>query len=175
MEAHAPEAAAGDLTIRRDLRPGDADAIVALHDDVYPAEHGVDRTFVDDIRITLDELEATGFPGGNEGVWIVEREGEVAGCLMLSDEGGGEGRVRLFLLARELRGQGVGGRLLSELLELARRARYERLTLSTFSDLKAAASLYRHAGFRLVGEDRSPRWGRERFRYQQYELTLEPA
>ena len=174
MEAHAPGATAG-LLIRRNLRPGDADAIIALHDEVYPAEHGVNQTFVDDIRITLDDLEAAGFPHGNEGVWIVERGGKLAGCLMLSDEGDGEGRVRLFLLAREIRGQGIGGRLLSELLALARSARYDRLTLSTFSDLRAAASLYRRAGFRLVGEDRSPRWGRERFRYQQYELRLDPA
>lgn len=171
MEAHAPGATAG-LTIRRELRPGDPEAIIALHDEVYPTEHGVDQTFVDDIRVTLDDLEATGFPHGNEGAWIVEQGGEVGGCLMLSDEGGGEGRVRLFLLSRGLRGQGIGGRMLDELLALAREAGYERLTLATFSDLEAAAHLYRRAGFRVVSTDAAPRWGRERFRYQQYELRL---
>jgi GNAT superfamily N-acetyltransferase len=161
----------GELAIRREYREGDRDAIVDLHRRVYP-EFGVDESFVRDIAITLDELAARGWPGAGERAWLVERDDEVAGSLVLSDEGGGEGRVRLFLLAPELRGRGIGRRLLGELLDLAGEAAYERLTLATFSDLRAAAHLYRDAGFRVVREDHSPRWGRAEFNYQHYELKL---
>jgi ribosomal protein S18 acetylase RimI-like enzyme len=165
----------GDLTIRRDGGAGDVAAIVALHARIYPGEHGVDDSFVDDIATTLDQVIARGWPGAGEGLWMVERDGAVLGCLALTDEGGGEGRVRFFLLAPELRGRGLGRRLLGELLETAHEAGYERLTLATFSDLRAAAHLYREAGFEVVREDPGPRWGREAFVYQHYVLELERA
>ncbi len=165
--------AAGDLTIRREWRAGDGDALIELHRQVYPPEYGVDESFVDDIGVTLEQLAERGWPGrAGDGVWLVDRGDELAGCLVLSDEGEGEGRVRLFLLAAGLRGIGLGRRMLAELLELARAAGYERLTLATFADLTAAAHLYREAGFRVVGEDRAPRWGRADFNYQHYELAL---
>jgi ribosomal protein S18 acetylase RimI-like enzyme len=167
-------AAPGDLTIRRELAPGDFEAVVALHERLYPAEYGVDRGFVDGVQATVDDLGARGgWPGEGEGVWIVERDGDVAGSLMLSDEGAGEGRVRLFLLAPDLRGRGLGRRLLEELLDRAREAGYQCLTLSTFADLKGAAHLYREAGFRVVGEEHGPKWGREDFNFQHYELALD--
>ncbi len=159
-------------TIRRELRRGDADAIVRLHDRVYPPDYGVDSSFVRDIRVTLDELSARSWPDDGEAVWIVENDGEVAGCLALSHEGEGEGRVRVFLLADELRGRGLGRTLLNELLDVARSAAYGRLTLWTFSDLRAAAHLYREAGFEVISTERGPRWGRQDFTYQQYELRL---
>jgi len=166
-------ATAGDLTIRRDLEPGDTAAVVELHRRVYPVEFGVDESFVTDIQVTFDDLAARGWPERpGDGLWVVERDRKLAGCLVLSDEGGGEGRVRLFLLAEQLRGLGLGRRLLGELLDLARSHGYERLTLATFADLRSAAHLYRDAGFTVVREERAPRWGREDFTYQHYELEL---
>ena len=171
MGATVP-ADAGDLTIRREYVPADAAAIVELHRRVYPPEYRVDESFVDDIATTLADLDATGFPGPGEGAWLVDGLDGLAGSLILSDEGDGEGRVRLFVLDCAARGRGLGRRLLDELLALARASGYERLTLSTFSDLRAAAHLYREAGFVVVREDIGPRWGRPDFTYQHYELRL---
>jgi ribosomal protein S18 acetylase RimI-like enzyme len=177
VEARAPvRPAAGDLedvTIRRELRDGDRDGMVALHQRIYPAGYGVGQSFVDDVAAAMDDAIARGWPGRpGDGVWIVERDGQVAGCLALSDEGGGEGRVRWFLLAPELRGGGLGRGMVDELMELARDTGYRRLVLSTFDELTIAAGLYRSHGFRVVREERGPRWGRERFNYQHYELEL---
>jgi ribosomal protein S18 acetylase RimI-like enzyme len=173
MEASTDiSAPAGDLTLRRDWRPGDAEAIVELHRRVYLPEYRVDETFVDDIRLTLDGLSARGWPTERDGAWLADGEHELAGSLLLSDEGDGEGRVRHFVLAPELRGSGLGRRMLDGLLELAHEIGYQRLTLSTFADLRVAAHLYREAGFRVVGEEAAPRWGRDEFVYQHYELAL---
>ena len=57
------------------------------------------------------------------------------------------------------------------MLEAARAAGYERLELSTFSDLTAAGSLYRSVGFARVSTERTVRWGRE-MEWQVYELEL---
>jgi GNAT superfamily N-acetyltransferase len=174
VEARAPvRPSAGDVAIRRELLDGDRDAIVALHQGIYPEVYGVAQSFVDDVAAALDGVIARGWPNRpGDGVWLVERDAEFGGCLALSDEGDGEGRVRFFLLAPELRGRGLGRRLIDELMEVAREAGYRRLVLATFDDLTTAARLYRSHAFRVVHEDRGPRWGREDFNYQHYELEL---
>ena len=78
------------------------------------------------------------------------------------------------MLDPDLRGRGLGRRLLEELLDRARAAGFERAVLETFSDLTAAAHLYREYGFRVVSADTGPRWGRAELTYQRYELELVP-
>jgi GNAT superfamily N-acetyltransferase len=159
-------------TIRRDLRPGDLGAIVAHHGRVYIPEHGVDSTFEGSVAATIADAVARGWPGPREGVWIVERDGVHAGSLGLTDEGDGEARLRWFLLDPGLRRQGLGRRMLEELLAEADRFGYQRIVLETFSDLHAAAHLYLEHGFELVWAETKPRWGRAEFTYQRYELEL---
>jgi ribosomal protein S18 acetylase RimI-like enzyme len=160
-------------TVRNDLRVGDLGAIVAHHGRVYGPEYGVDPTFESSVAATVAVAGKRGFPGPRERLWIVESGGEHAGSLALTDEGDGEGAVRWFVLDRELRGQGLGRRLLAELFEFARASGYRRLRLETFSDLRSAAHLYRELGFELVSEEHGPRWGRDEFNYQRYELKFQ--
>jgi hypothetical protein len=61
------------------------------------------------------------------------------------------------------------------MLSWAAEVGYERVFLETFSELEAAAHLYRDHGFELVSAEASPRWGRQRIVYQRYELELSPA
>jgi N-acetylglutamate synthase-like GNAT family acetyltransferase len=158
--------------IRRALRPGDLDAIVAHHGRLYGREYGVDATFAQQVAATVSRAAARSFPGEREGIWIVEHDGAHAGSLALTDEGEDAAALRWFVLDRGLRGRGVGRRLLGEALAGAARSGYARIRLATFSDLEAAAHLYREHGFRLVSEDPAPRWGRDRITYQHYELEL---
>ena len=160
------------VEIRRHLRPGDLDAIVALHARLYPPEYGVDSQFVAHVAARVAEAAAAGFPRERDGVWIVERDGELAGSLVLTDEGEGTGYLRWYLIDPDLRGRGLGRRMVAELLDEARGAGYRWLRLETFSELRAAAAIYRDAGFRVVAEETRPRWGREEITYQHYELEL---
>lgn len=160
-----------DVEIRRELRPGDLDAIVALHARLYPPEYGVDAEFVAHVEARVADAAQAGFPRGRDRIWLLDRRGAVAGSLALTDEGGGIGYVRWYLIDPALRGRGLGRRLVTELVEEAGELGYTRLRLETFSDLRVAAAIYRDAGFRLVAAETGPRWGRE-ITYQHYELVL---
>jgi ribosomal protein S18 acetylase RimI-like enzyme len=165
----------GDPRIRRELRPGDLGAIVAHHGQVYGEEYDVDASFEGHVASTIAQAALRGFPSSREAICIVEFEGEHAGSIALTDEGDGEALIRWFVFSPEVRGRGLGRRLLSEILGRASEIGYSRVSLETFSELEAAAHLYRDHGFEVVSADAAPRWGRDRIVYQRYELELSPA
>jgi N-acetylglutamate synthase-like GNAT family acetyltransferase len=164
----------GRVEVRRELRPGDYGQIVAFHGLTYSREYGVDGRFEAMVASAVAECASRGWPGERERAWIVERDGEFAGCLGLTDEGD-TGVVRFFVLDPSVRGRGLGRLLLDELIAEARDLGFERLRLETFSLLRAAAHLYRFYGFEVIEEDTRPRWGRDSITYQHYELDLARA
>ena len=146
-------------TIRRELRAGDLGMIVAHHGRVYGEEYGVDSTFEGHVAATVARAAARGFPSRREAICLVEVEGEHAGSLALTVE------AHVHWSPNEL----------GEMLARAAEAGYAQVRLETFSELEAAAHLYRDHGFELVSADTAPRWGRERITYQRYELELSSA
>jgi GNAT superfamily N-acetyltransferase len=160
--------------VRRDLWPGDLGTIVKLHGDLYSREYGVDSTFEGHVAASVSRAAIRGFPTSRERVWLVEAVAGIQGSLALTDEGDGEGTIRWFVLDPSLRGRGLGGRLVAELIAAADEIGYERLSLETFSELTVAARIYRSHGFEVVWEDPAPRWGRHEITYQRYELELKP-
>ena len=161
-------------SIRRELRPGDLGAIIEHHGLLYAREYGVDSSFEAHVAAAVAHAALRGFPRDSEAIWIVERDGRHAGSLALTDEGEGVACARFFVLDPELRGMGLGRQLLGELLETAGDTGFDRAVLETFSDLRAAAHIYRDHGFRLTEEETGPRWGRAEITYQRYELELLP-
>src|SRR3954466_1178115 len=161
-------------SIRRELRPGDLGALIEHHGRTYAREYGVDSSFEAHVAAAVARAALGGFPRETEAIWIVERDGRHAGSLAMTDEGDGVACIRFFVLDADLRGQGLGRRLLEELLETARALGFDRAVLETFSDLTAAARLYREHGFRVVSAETGPRWGRAEITYQCYEAALAP-
>jgi len=159
------------VEVRRELAPGDAEAIVDLQERIYRAEHGLDGRFTASVRAGVREALRSGWPERAGAVWLVERDGQFGGSLALTEEGGGTARVRWFVLAPELRGTGLGRALIADLLAEADAAGHRRLVLHTFSALKTAAKIYRDNGFRVVSEHVSNHWGPEILN-QEYELDL---
>jgi GNAT superfamily N-acetyltransferase len=158
--------------IRRHLRPGDLGALIALHGRLITGEYGLDSTHEGYVAASVAQQAIRGWPGERESAWIVERDTELAGGIALTDDGEDTAGLRWFVLDPSLRGRGLGRRLVGELVAEARRHGFARLRLETFSDLRAAAHLYREYGFDLVYEETGPRWGRDQVTYQHYELQL---
>ena len=160
------------MSVRRELRPGDAEAIADLHDRVYGPEYGLDGRFRATVAQALDRARRDGWPERAGAVWLIDGERELAGSLGLTVAQDGVGQLRWFVLSPELRGRRLGRSLVYELIEEARAAGLRRLVLETFSALTVAAHIYRGVGFRVVREETTDKWG-PRITYQRYEAELD--
>ena len=161
---------AAQIEPRRELREGDAEAIVELHERIYAAEHGMGPAFVEGVRSSLADALRRGWPEGG-GAWLVDGEDGLAGSLGLTAEGDGLGKIRWVLLHPDLRGLGLGKRLIAEAVAEARRLGFRRLELHTFGALRGAAAIYKSQGFRVVSEEETEMWGPP-IVYQHYVLGL---
>jgi N-acetylglutamate synthase-like GNAT family acetyltransferase len=85
------------------------------------------------------------------GFWVAEhRELGVIGCAGLKRTGPDEGELLRMAVSPSVRGGGVGARLVSELMEFARRSGVRHVHLTTANP--TAARFYRKTGFALESE-----------------------
>jgi DNA-binding MarR family transcriptional regulator/GNAT superfamily N-acetyltransferase len=148
--------------------PGDIGWVIARHGALYAREHRWDMTFEALVaRIAAQFIER--FDARREACWIAERParhgasgfGENVGCVFLvqarHDDVGepepGVAQLRLLLVEPGARGLGIGARLVAECTRFARQAGYRRLRLWTQSNLVAARSIYKAAGYQLVSTE----------------------
>jgi ribosomal protein S18 acetylase RimI-like enzyme len=159
------------IEIRRELRPGDLGEIVRQHGRLYVSEGGLDPQFEVHVAAAVAKAAREGWPERGA-VRIVERDGEFAGSLALTDEGGDDAALRWVLIDPAVRGRGLGRRLVGELVAEAESQGFRLVGLETLGILTVAAAIYRDHGFRLVSDRMGPPWGDPDIPYQRYELVL---
>ena len=165
------------VRIRSELKPGDIGMVIYLHGTLYAKEQGWDHTFEAYVAGPLGEFARS--PDRRGRLWIVEREsekdgdrgGEVVGSIAIVEASAAEAQLRWYLLHPDLRGGGIGRRLLEGAISFCRGEGYASVFLWTVSTLTAAAKLYREAGFRLTQEQEQQLWGATVIE-QRYELRL---
>jgi putative acetyltransferase len=93
------------------------------------------------------------YPPPEAAFFVIENEGRVLGCGGMGPLAQGEPGVcelrKMYFLA-ELRGTGMGSKLLALILDAARDAAYTRCYLETLEHMEAARKLYRKHGFRTI-------------------------
>lgn len=98
-----------------------------------------------------------------DGLWLAVLDGQVEGAIAIdglhADEEGAH--LRWFITSDQLRGSGIGTRLLAHALEFCDARRYRKISLWTFDSLQAARHLYEKHGFRLVHQQLGQQWGSE--------------
>jgi GNAT superfamily N-acetyltransferase len=143
--------------IRRELRDGDVEAIADLHRRVYGAEYGMNEQFVAGVERSLRTARERGWPEAG-GVWLVDLGSPVVGSAGLTIEDGGWGKVRWVVFEPALRGAGLGRQIIGDVVATARSLGLAELRLDTFSELTAAARIYRSHGFTVVSEEELTEW-----------------
>ena len=107
-----------------------------------------------------------------ERIWIAEKEGRIVGCVAIVKFSEKAAQLRWLILHPEVRGHGLGRKLVEEALAFCRDAGYSFVFLWTVSTLPAAAGLYRSVGFRETEKVTHELWGRV-VTEVKYELELE--
>src|SRR5215469_18146279 len=156
--------------ILRPHQPGDIGWIIHRHGVLYAEEYGLDigfEAFVAQIAASFVE----NLDPRRERCWIAEREGEIAGSVVLVNEGEGVAKLRLLYVEPKARGLGIGARLVGECIGFARRAGYHKVTLWTNDILISARRIYEAAGFHLTREEPHHSFGRDLVG-QYWELPL---
>jgi putative acetyltransferase len=93
------------------------------------------------------------YPSPAAAFFVVEQGGRVLGCGGMGPLAGGETDVcelRKMYFRPELRGAGMGARLLTEILDAARRAGYRMCYLETLEHMNHARQLYSRFGFQAI-------------------------
>jgi DNA-binding MarR family transcriptional regulator/GNAT superfamily N-acetyltransferase len=155
----APSAGQSAVLLRPH-RPGDIGWVVSRHGAIYAQEYDWSMAFEGLVaQIAGRFLER--FDAAREACWIAERDGQNLGSVVLvqaRDEQTdkpehGVAQLRLLLVEPSARGLGLGARLVAECERFARRADYRRIRLWTQANLLAARSIYRKAGYQLIGTE----------------------
>lgn len=140
------------IVVLRPPRPGDLGWVVQRHGELYAAEYDWDAEFealvariVADFATASDPKDAQ-----REAAWIAELDGEPVGCVFCTAKDERTAQLRLLLVEPAARGHGVGGRLVDECVQFARRAGYAEIVLWTNDVLDAARRIYERAGFELI-------------------------
>ena len=156
------------------IRPphaGDLGWIVHRQGVLYAEEWGYDEHF-EALAAGIVADFVKHFRPARERCWIAEKNGEIAGSVLLVRGSETVAKLRLLYVEPSARGAGIGGRLIDECIAFARRARYRRLRLWTQSELAAARRLYKKAGFTLTAKQPHDSFGRVGLVAETWELEL---
>ena len=99
----------------------------------------------------------------NNQIWLAIQDQQIVGSVAIDGEdlGNNTAHLRWFIMDDRVRGQGVGGQLLTQALQFVDAKGFEETQLWTFNGLHAARHLYESHGFKLAGENLGNQWGSE--------------
>lgn len=90
---------------------------------------------------------------------ILECDGNAMGCVAITHGEEKIAQLRYFFIEPELRGLGVGTKLLNQALDFCRERNYEHVFLWTVSAQESARTLYKKAGFNITETSENNNWG----------------
>jgi N-acetylglutamate synthase-like GNAT family acetyltransferase len=139
------------VVIREASAPGDLGWMIMTHGESYAREYGWDATFEALVaRILADYANAEDRDRAR--AWIAEVDGRRAGCVMCCAADETTAELHTLLVEPWARGHSLGGRLVDQCLDFARKAGYARMQLWTNDPLVAARHIYLSRGFTLVNQ-----------------------
>ncbi|XSG81480.1 MAG: bifunctional helix-turn-helix transcriptional regulator/GNAT family N-acetyltransferase [Methyloligella sp. ZOD6] len=166
--------AAADAVELRGLEAGDMSWIVHRQARLYGDEYGWDGSY-ETVAMEIGCRFLCRFDPGRDGAWVAEANGRIVGSVFLEHSDTPKiAQLRLLYVEPEMRGRGIGNRLVQACIDRARALGYRQIKLWTKHVLSPAHRIYEAAGFRLAEEFPEPAFGQE-LKGQLWVLDLKPA
>jgi N-acetylglutamate synthase-like GNAT family acetyltransferase len=159
------------MQIRTRLEPGDIGYVVYLHGTLYAREYQLDHAFEGYVAQRIGEF-AQQYDSSKDYIAIAELDGQIVGSIVINGLPDNTAMLRFFLVHPDARGRGLGYLLMNNALAFCREHSFKSVFLWTISELKAAAHLYKQAGFECTERNTHERWGALRTE-ERYDLVLE--
>ncbi len=160
-----------DIQFRTQIRAGDIGYIVYLHGVLYAAEHNLDLTFEGYVAAAVGEF-AKSYNAKKDYLGVAELNGRIVGSIAIVGISEEVAQLRWFLVHPEVRGHGVGRKLVDGALSFSKQSGYTSVFLWTVSELETAAHIYKSFGFQCTEQRTHEIWGALRTE-QRYELKIE--
>jgi len=140
-------------------QPGGLATLCALQSEYYAREWGFDHRYEAVVSGGMSEFLGRYDPD-QDFVQLVLQNGAVKGGIVIDSMDGQITQLHWFILHTDLRGSGMGSRLVSNAMTFVQDQGYPKVSLSTFQGLDAARNLYEKSGFVLTEEKEAATWGR---------------
>jgi N-acetylglutamate synthase-like GNAT family acetyltransferase len=160
----------GSLLIRS-YRKDDVDYIIDRHRELYDKEYGFSSDFVDYVEKYVKEFDKN-HDETKENIWIAEAGGKRVGMIALVKAAEDTAQLRWFLIEPEMRGKGLGHRLMKTLIDFSKEKGYKHIFLWTVDILKAARHLYKYYGFKLTETVENDVWTDDVILEERWDLEL---
>ncbi|KAF2971674.1 hypothetical protein GQX73_g1846 [Xylaria multiplex] len=150
------------VEIKRGYQPGVIGRALEMHLNFYSRLVGFGAYFESQLATGLADFVSRVDNDQNE-IWTAQCQGRIVGTIFIDGQDLGQNRahLRAFIVDGDVRGGGVGRRLLAEAIEFIDTQRFEETRLWTFTGLDAARRLYESFGFVLKEQSTGSQWGKE--------------
>lgn len=157
-----PKQSVSNIEIVRGYEPGLIGRALEMHLAFYSKMVGFGSYFERQLATDLADLVSRIESDENE-AWTARMNGRIVGTIFIDGEDIGQNRahLRAFIVDNDIRGGGIGRRLLAAAMDFVDQRGFEETHLWTFQGLDAARRLYESFGFLLKEQYRGNQWGGE--------------
>lgn len=151
-----------DVNIQCGYCPGVVGRTVEMHAHYYSRNAGFGHFFEAKVASGIGDFIGRLDAPRNQ-IWYAIKADKILATIAIDGEdlGSNIAHLRWFIVDDELRGSGMGRRLLKEAVSYCDEQQFSEIQLWTFKGLDAARRLYEDAGFVLIEELTGRQWGEE--------------
>lgn len=159
-----------DIVFRNELQPGDVGYLIYLHGDLYARETGYNLEFEAYVCKTFYDFLQSYDPAKDRVFLAVYRQ-RIVGAVAILGHSSYLAQLRWLLVHPDMRGIGLGKKLVTDALAFCREKQYKQVYLLTTNQQTTAADIYLKAGFKKTDIQPQQIWGHQLYE-ERYDLEL---
>jgi ribosomal protein S18 acetylase RimI-like enzyme len=150
----------------------DIEHIIKKHRNLYALEYGFTSAFGDYVADAIRKFVEC-YDETEENIWVAEINEIVIGVIAIVKVDDTTAQLRWFLIDPEMRGRGLGHRLMRTVIDFCKAKNYQHVLLWTANLLEAARNLYQSYGFTLTETAENNTWSEHLIKEERWDLYLQ--